>query len=130
MSKSDFANKEYRDEFVRSFVSGAIATQLKMLRERRGLTQEQLAHLAGMKQSRISAMENVNYSRWNIKTLQRLAQALDLALVVRFESFGAVLKEADSTSPQALARPSYAEDPEFSTQVENAPSVPSAVSRR
>jgi hypothetical protein len=58
-------------------------------------------------------MENVNHSGWSVKTLQRLAEALDVALVVKFETFGAVLSEAEISSPESLAKPSFASDPFF-----------------
>jgi transcriptional regulator with XRE-family HTH domain len=103
-------NKEYRQAFAESFLNSIIATQLRTLRCSRGLSQGQLASLAGMKQSRISALENVNYSSWSINTLQRLAAALDVALSVRFESFGKLVNTIEAFSTDALQVPSFGQE--------------------
>jgi transcriptional regulator with XRE-family HTH domain len=104
--REDFQDKAYAQAYAEDFLNAAIATQIKVLREDRGLTQSQLADLAGMKQSRISVMEDVNYGSWNLKTLLRLAAAFDVALNVSFESFGKVIRDATSFSRTALGRPS------------------------
>jgi hypothetical protein len=46
-------------------------------------------------------------------TLRKLAKAFDLALTVRFESFGWLLDDSLSSSREALERPSFGEDPAF-----------------
>ena len=109
-----FREQDYRRAYVESFLNTSIAAQIKANREKRGLSQSDLANLAGMKQSRISALENVNYSSWSIRTLRRLAEALDLVLVVRFESFGAVLGDITDFKRETLERPSFDDDPVFS----------------
>lgn len=102
-----------RRDYAEIFLDSSIALQIKALRLQRGWSQEMLAEKAGMKQSRISAMEQANYSSWSITTLRRLAHAFDLALVVRFESFGALLDDVTSVSRAALERPSFVDDPAF-----------------
>jgi hypothetical protein len=69
-----------------------------------------------MKQSRISALENVSYDSWSIKTLRRLAEAFDLVLVVRFESFGKVIEDIESFERTRLEAPSFTEDPAFDSR--------------
>jgi len=103
-------NKEYRQAFAESFLNSHVATQLRTLRCSRGLSQGQLASLAGMKQSRISALENVNYSSWSISTLQRLAAAMDVALSVRFESFGQLVNTVQAFSADDLQVPSFEQE--------------------
>jgi transcriptional regulator with XRE-family HTH domain len=102
--KIDLADKEFAHSYVDEFLNLMIATQLKVLREQRVLTQEQLAQLAGMKQERISVLENVNYSSWSINTLRKLAHALDVTLKVSFETFGSRLAEMKSITRQSLER--------------------------
>ncbi len=109
--RREFQDRGYRHAYIDDFLNASIATQIKALRERIGVTQVKLAGLARMKQSRISALENVNYSAWSINTLRRLARVFDVALVVRFESFGERMKEIDRFDPVALAVPSFKEDP-------------------
>ena len=56
-----------------------VATQIKVLREQRVMTQAALAEKADMRQPRLSVMEDAGYSNWSINTLKRLARAFDLA---------------------------------------------------
>lgn len=107
----DFKDKTVRDVYCDEFLNATIATQIKVLREQRGLTQAQLAELSEMKQSRIATMEDINYSSWTISTLGKLAKAFDVALSVRFDSFGEKLKQIESFSRKSLERPSFDNDP-------------------
>jgi transcriptional regulator with XRE-family HTH domain len=111
--RSEFHDPEARHDYADIFLNSSIALQIKALRLQRGWSQETLAEKAGMKQSRISAMEQATYTGWSLRTLRRLAKAFDLALVVRFESFGTLLNEATSVSRNALERPSFSNDTEF-----------------
>lgn len=111
--REEFRDPEARKDYAEEFLNSFIALQIKTLRQQREWSQEDLAERAGMKQSRISAMEQVDYDSWSVRTLKRLAQAFDLALIVRFESFGEFLGEVTSVSRQELERPSFVDDPEF-----------------
>jgi transcriptional regulator with XRE-family HTH domain len=62
------------------------------LRRRQELTQKQLADLAEMKQSRISAMERPGTAKVNIETLIRLASAFGVGLIVNFAPFSELLR--------------------------------------
>lgn len=105
-----FADDEYRHEFFDGNVGTSIAAQIRANRLDRGWSQQELAEVADMKQSRISAMEDVNYQRWTIKTLKRLAKAFDLVLSVRFESFGRALANFEAFQDN-LVQPPFARDP-------------------
>lgn len=107
--KDPEARRDYADEFLSSY----IALQIKTLRQQRGWSQAELARRAGMKQSRISAMEQADYSSWSLRTLQRLAAAFDLAFTAGFESFGRMLDDMTSISRGRLERPSFEDDPAF-----------------
>ena len=99
---TEFEDQEYRHAYADSMVDSTIATQLKLLREQNALTQAQLAALAEMQQSRISAMEDVNYSSWSVTTLKRLAKAFDCGLEVRFVPFSQVVYWGASMNPNEL----------------------------
>ncbi|MEW6660151.1 MAG: helix-turn-helix domain-containing protein [Thermodesulfobacteriota bacterium] len=122
--KKAFKSKEYRHAYADEFLDVSIATQIKVLREQRNWGQEDLAQKVGMKQPRISVMENVNYSSWSINTLRKLAKAFDLTLRVSFESFGDRIKEIDRFNRKALERPSFDDDPAFAEKEEKAVIVP------
>ena len=116
--KQSFRDKEYRHSYVDGFLNSSIATQIKVLRELRGWTQEDLANQAHMKQTSISRIENVNYSSWSINTLRKIAEAFDLTLQVTFESFGTRLKDISRFSRKALEKHSFEEDPVFKEKEE------------
>ena len=111
-------DKDYRHAYFDELLNVSIATQIKVLREQsgRGWSQQDLADRVGMKQPRISVMENVNYSSWSINTLRKLAEAFDLRLRVSFESFGSGIKEMEQINREALERPLFEEDPYFKPQ--------------
>lgn len=109
----EFHDADTRHIYAENFLNTYIATQLKVLREDRQWTQSKLAEEAGMKQERISVLENVNYESWSVKTLKRLAKAFDLRLSIKFESFGSFLTDYDGFNRETLKRPSFDKDPVF-----------------
>jgi HTH-type transcriptional regulator/antitoxin HipB len=111
--KKAFRNKAYRHAFVNEFHDAAIAAQIKALREQRRWTQAELADRAGMKQSRISVMENVNYSSWSLNTLRKLARAFDVCVSIGFRSFGKTVLEIELFGPESLEVASFSDDPIF-----------------
>ena len=106
----EFDDKEYAHAYMEEHSNMAIAAQIKTLREQRGLTQKQLAELAGMKQERICALEDVDYDAWTIKVLRRIAKAFDLTVKVSFEKFSSGIIDISSMTPYSLKRPSREED--------------------
>lgn len=103
-------NKAYRDAYVSAHISNTIAAQISMMRQDRGLTQSELARLAGMKQSRISALEDPNYENFEATTLKRIASALDIGLIVRFSPFSEIVEWSANFSDSKLKVPSYEQD--------------------
>lgn len=121
-----FRDRMYRRTYMDSFLNTVVAGQIKALREARGLSQKELGEKIKTKQSGISALENVNYSRWSLSTLRKLAEAFDVALVVKFVSFGEAINEVTAFDGSKLNQPSFEEDPAFVTmeQAEPTDSVP------
>lgn len=114
----EFHDIEHRHAYCDEFLNVSIATQIKVLREQRTLTQKELAANTGMKQSRISALEDANYSSWSINTLRRLARAFDVTLTVTFETFGEKLSRIESFSRDSLEVSKFEDDPVFSVKPE------------
>lgn len=83
----EFCNKAYAHGYMEEHSNMALAAQIRAIREQRDLTQDELAELSHMKQERISALENVDYSAWTVKTLRKLARAFDTHLSVSFVPF-------------------------------------------
>jgi len=65
-----------RKELEKAERAWDIAFQIRELREKRGLTQTQLAALAGTSQPNIARIENADYQGYTLKTLDKVTQAL------------------------------------------------------
>lgn len=79
----DYLNEKLKDpEFARGFREERrklrIAYEIQQARRRRKLTQRQLAQLAGVTQQMISRIENADAPRISLRTLMKVAAALDL----------------------------------------------------
>jgi transcriptional regulator with XRE-family HTH domain len=111
------ARKSYRDAFVCAHISNTVAGQIALLRAKRGWTQKELAEKSGMKQSRISALEDPNYENYEVGTLRRIASAFDVALSVRFLPFSSLAEQAANISEAHLWVPSFGEDHERGGQL-------------
>ena len=111
--RPEFQDEEYRHSYAEECLNTMIASQIKVLREQRELTQSALASKAEMLQPRLSIMENADYSSWSVSTLKRLAKAFDLALSVKFEAFSEVILDFEEMSKETLSRPSFKDDPVF-----------------
>lgn len=98
----DFKDIEYGKGFVEGFLNAKIATQIKVLRKQRGWTQEKLAKIVDMEQARISILENVNYDKWSISTLKRLADAFQVTLNVDFTGIANKLYQIEHFSQETL----------------------------
>jgi transcriptional regulator with XRE-family HTH domain len=83
-------DKELRDKFLADNIKIGLRNQLKSLRDSRDLTQKDLAELINTKQSVIGRLEN-KPEGVSLPTLLKLASALDVGLVVRFESIDTVI---------------------------------------
>lgn len=108
--REDFHDREYRHAYADDWLNTFIATQIKVLREQRQLTQKELAQETGMKQPRIAVLEDINYSSWSINTLRRLAEAFDVRLSVKFENFSSLIPEAENFGRKSLERAQFADD--------------------
>jgi transcriptional regulator with XRE-family HTH domain len=112
-------DKEYARAYMESYVDAYIATQIKVIREQREWSQEQLANETGMKQARISVLENVDYSSWSVSTLRRFASAFDLVLRVTFEEFGTEIRRMSEFGANGLRRTGRTEDLSRAAEAKN-----------
>jgi len=109
-SAEQLKDPEYRKAFVASQVNIGIPFQIRALLKSRGWTQEKLAEKTGMRQPRISGMMSPGKTRPNIETLRRLAEAFDCGLMVRFVSFGDLVKWNNSFDPESFDVPDFEHD--------------------
>src|SRR6266536_1496731 len=109
--REELKDPEYSEGYAESFLDSYIATQIKVLREQHNLSQKSLAELIGTRQGVISRIENVNYSKWNVSTLKKLARAFRVRLKVSFETYGALIADVAAFSRQDLQRLPRENDP-------------------
>lgn len=111
----ELRSREYREAYAESFLNHRLTTQIRVIRDQRGWTQKDLAKRIGKHQPGLSRIEDSQYGKWNAATLREVAAALDTWLDVRLESYGKLPEEALAVSPEALQRPTFAEDQVFWT---------------
>jgi DNA-binding transcriptional regulator YiaG len=109
--KNEFKDRDYRKAYAESFANTIIATQIRLLRG--SMSQEDFADLVGVKQSRISAMEDENYAAWSTRMLKRIAAAKDVVFLGRYVTFGELLDWARRLSEADLTVSPYDDDPAF-----------------
>ena len=97
------SNKSRRARYLSNQIRLGLRFQLRALRKERNLTQADLAALTGSQQTVISRVENHNADRLSIPTLLKLADALDVGLVIRFEAIDQIVNWYDNLTPAKLA---------------------------
>ena len=102
---------------VSSNLDKGIAFQIRATRSAREWKQSDLAQATGMSQNNISRIESEDYGKQTITSLKRIAEALDVALVVRLVPFGQYVDWLSGTPfldegirPDALAVPGFEEE--------------------
>jgi transcriptional regulator with XRE-family HTH domain len=108
--RAELRDPEYSEGYAESFLNAYVATQIKVIREQRGMTQADLANKIGTTQAGISRIENVDYSSWSIRTLIKLARAFGVRLKVSFEQFGTLPEEVIRFNRNTLQRVTRDED--------------------
>ncbi|MGR8980558.1 MAG: helix-turn-helix domain-containing protein [Gammaproteobacteria bacterium] len=101
-------SKEFRDAFVKAHLTQGLAYQIRDLRIQRGWTQKELAEKLGLKgQSAVARMEDPSYGKLSLATLIKLSSIFDVALSVRFQSYGKFMIEREDLSHKALQAESF-----------------------
>jgi transcriptional regulator with XRE-family HTH domain len=111
--RKSFNDPEYRHQFVEEEINVGIAFQIRALRNRQNLKQDDLAKLLGGKQSLVSAWENPNYGKYTLTTLKDLAKAFDVGLLVRFVPFSTLVDWTANLSNNTIAPPSFREEERY-----------------
>ena len=74
------------DELRQTRREMALGMKIRRAREEAGLTQQRLAEIVGTQPSAISRIEDADYDGHSVSLLERVAEALDLRLIIDFES--------------------------------------------
>jgi len=72
-------------DFYRELFKLRIGDQIRDLRRKKGLNQTELAKLVGTSQSTIARLENPDNFSYSLKTLLKIAEALDMEIVISFK---------------------------------------------
>src|SRR6266550_676616 len=82
---------------------GSFGAQLKALREAAGLTQEELATIAGLSVHAVSALERGQRRRPHVDTVRALSAALDLTAATRDALVGSARTPAHNAAVDELS---------------------------
>ena len=107
------ADRNFRADYIRAKLEVLIPSQLRALRLRQNKTQPELAQMADMKQSRISAMETPGKVNFNLDTLVRMAATHNAGLMVRFVPFSEMLGWENDYSQDIFNVTQLAQDVDF-----------------
>jgi transcriptional regulator with XRE-family HTH domain len=101
---------EFRKQLIDEHINVGIAFQIRGLRDRQKLRQEDLAKQLGVKQPLVSAWENPNYGNYSLNTLKDMAKAFDVGLLVRFVPFSTLVNWTLNVTHNVIAPPSFDEE--------------------
>ena len=93
-----------------SRIGQTVATQLRVLRQRKDMSQEELAKALSTSQNAISRLENPTYGKASISTLKAVASFFDVALVVRFAPYSELVKWTNSLDSDSINIPVFDDD--------------------
>lgn len=72
----------FRARYLRAWARTEVANQLRDVRRRRQMRQQDVAVKTGTGQSAISRIEKADYEGWTFKTLLKIAEVLDARLEI------------------------------------------------
>ncbi len=80
----DLKDPEFKAHYQEERQALMLAMKIAKLREKKGLSQEQLAKLMGTSQQAISRIESGEYEGFTLKTFEKLAEATGTKLKIEF----------------------------------------------
>lgn len=111
-SRPEWQEREYRQAYMEASIEQGVAWQIKVNRNKRGWTQQNLASRLGTKQSAIARLEDPEYGNHSLETLIQVAHAFDCALLVKFIPYSTLARESQKLAPDDLFAAGY--ESEFS----------------
>lgn len=80
----DLKDPEFRAHYQEERQALKLAMKITKLREKKGLSQQELAKLMGTSQQAISRIESGDYEGFTLKTLKKIAEATGTQLEIEF----------------------------------------------
>ncbi len=100
-------SKIYRSALNNSNISNKLALQIRLMREKLGLSQNDLAKELNTSQSAVARLEDMNYGKHSLATLIKISDFFDVSLNIEFASFSKLIRNTTDLSPAALTPISY-----------------------
>jgi DNA-binding XRE family transcriptional regulator len=82
--REDLKDPEFKAHYQEEHQALNLAIKITKLREKRGLSQQQLAKLMGTSQQAISRIESGEYEGFTLKTLEKIAEATGTRVKIEF----------------------------------------------
>jgi len=82
--REDLKDPEFKAHYQEERRALTLAMKIAKLREKKGLSQQQLAKLMGTSQQAISRIESGEYQGFTLKTLEKIAKATGTRLKIEF----------------------------------------------
>jgi DNA-binding XRE family transcriptional regulator len=82
--REDMKDHEFREHYEEEKQALMLAIKIAELREKKGLSQQQLAELMGTSQQAISRIESGEYEGFTLKTLEKIAGSTGMRVKIEF----------------------------------------------
>jgi DNA-binding XRE family transcriptional regulator len=82
--REDLKDPEFKAHFEEERQALKLAIKIAKLREKKGLSQQQLAKLMGTSQQAVSRIESGEYEGFTLKTLEKIAEATGTKVKIEF----------------------------------------------
>jgi DNA-binding XRE family transcriptional regulator len=82
--RGDLKDLEFRAHYQEERQALQLAMKIARLREKKGLSQQQMAKLMGTSQQAVSRIESGEYEGFTLKTLEKIAEATGTKVKIEF----------------------------------------------
>jgi DNA-binding XRE family transcriptional regulator len=82
--REDLKDPEFKKHYQEERQALKLAMKIAKLREKKGLSQQQLAKLMGTSQQAVSRIESGEYEGFTLKTLEKIAEATGTKVKIEF----------------------------------------------
>jgi len=82
--REDLKDPEFKAHYLEERQALKLAMKIAKLREKKGLSQQQLAKLMGTSQQAVSRIESGEYEGFTLKTLEKIAEATGTKVKIEF----------------------------------------------
>jgi DNA-binding XRE family transcriptional regulator len=82
--REDLKDPEFKTHYQEERQALKLAMKIAKLREKKGLSQQQMAKLMGTSQQAVSRIESGEYEGFTLKTLEKIAEATGTKVKIEF----------------------------------------------